>query len=673
MTVATPACKPATRNRQRRYGFMLYLRTHRWTWFAGGFLGILLIAILLFRWDWLIPIVDRQASAALGRPVHVQHLHVSLGRTTRVELEGITVENPANWPGGGNFATIERLGVDLDAMAYIRGREIVLPVIDVQAPRVDAQQLADGNANWRLGSADQTPSTGPGPKLGTLRIADGQVHVRSAPLNADFNVNLATQNSSDGQGKIVADAKGTYAKQPITAQFTGGALLSLRDAATPYPVDLQVANGPTKVSLVGTVQNPLDFAGVDLTLALSGPDMALLLPLTGIAIPKTPAYTVKGKLDYADGRVKFENFAGKVGSSDLAGNIDVDTKPKRPVLVADLQSKRVDLKDLGGFIGADPGDADKGTKKPARNNGQVLPDDPISLPKLTVADVHLKYRAARIEGRKQPLDNMRADLDIVNGDVHLHPLAFGIGGGQITSNIVLAQKNDQLHAKLKSDFQRVDIGKLLASTGVARGAGTLGGQVLIEGTGKSVADILGDGNGQAKLFVGHGGNVSALLVDLSGLQFGNALLSALGIPDRAILQCFAADVTLQKGRAAVRTMILDTDEARVNIVGGANMKSEALGLTLETEAKHFSIGTLQTPIDIKGTFGSPKIAPQIGPLALRGGAAVALGIIGTPLAALLPTIEFGTGEDGACKGLLQSARKPPVVPAPTSRPARNRR
>jgi AsmA family protein len=48
-------------------------------------------------------------------------------------------------------------------------------------------------------------------------------------------------------------------------------LLSLRDATMPYPVDLQVANGPTHVKLVGTVQDPLKFAGTDLKLSWLAP------------------------------------------------------------------------------------------------------------------------------------------------------------------------------------------------------------------------------------------------------------------------------------------------------------------------------------------------------------------------------------------------------------------
>ena len=660
---------------------MSFIARHKWLTLFGALAGAVAIVAFLFQWDWLLPIVNRQASAALGRSVTVTHLHVHLGRTTRIEAEGITIANPDGWPGGGDFATIERLGLDVLPLEYIQHRQIILPVIDVQSPKVDAQQLADGNANWTFGSsAPSNPNTSPGPKLGTLRIADGHAHVRDAKLSADFEVALATKDAPEGAdpatGQIVADAKGTYAKLPITAQFTGGALLSLRDDAHPYSIDLKVANGPTRVALQGTIKDPLAFAGANLKLDLAGPDMSLLLPLTGIAIPKTPAYRVAGKLDYATGVVKFQQFTGKVGSSDLAGNIEVDTKPQqRPVLTADLQSKLVDLRDLGGFIGAEPGDADKGTKKPvAPSNGKVLPNDPISLPRLNVADVHLKYRAARIEGRRQPLDNMQADMDIVNGDVHLHPLSFGIGRGAISGDISLAETNNQLHAKATIDFQRVDVDKLLTATGVARGAGAIGGQAVIDGTGRSVAEILGRGNGQLKLYMGRGGNLSALLVDLSGLQFGNAFLSAIGVPNRATVECLITDFVLQGGVATARTVMIDTDESRIGITGDVNLRTETLSLVTKTEPKHFSIGSLPTPIDVKGPLGAPGIYPEIGPLAGRAGAAVALGIIATPLAALLPTIQFGTGEDGACSGLLRTVQAPPrVPPAPAPAPARTRR
>ncbi len=644
-------------------------RRRRWPFLVGGLVLVLIVAMAVFRWDWLIPVVNAQASKALGRPVTITHLHVRLGRVLHIEADGVTIANPADWLGGGNFATADRLSVDVDAMAYIRSRQVVIPEIALERPQVDAQQLADGRANWTL--ASDGSSTGPGPKIGNLRISDGHAHVVSAKLRADFNLDVATQDTDGQPSQIVAAAKGTYAAQPINAQFTGGALLSLRDESQPYPVDLQVANGPTKVSVVGTIKDPLAFAGADLKLDLAGPDMALLLPLTGVAIPKTPPYRVTGNLDYAAGFVKFAGMNGKVGSSDLAGDLQVDTKPERPVLTAELQSKLVDLKDLAGFIGADPGDASKGTKRPAASNGRVLPSDPVSLPKLNVADIHLKYRAGRIQGRSQPLDNMRADLDIVNGAVSLAPLSFGIGRGQIVSDIKLTESGQGVHAKTTIDFQRVDVDKLVAATGAGRGAGAIGGRAVIDGTGRSMAEILGHGNGELKLYMGSGGNVSALLVDLSGLQFGNAVLSALGVPTRATVQCLITDFVLQQGVVDARTVLLDTDEARVGGKGSINLRDETLKLVLNTESKHFSVGSLPAPVDITGTFAKPSVLPDLAVVGARAGAAIGLGILLTPLGALLPTIQLGTGEDGACAGLLADAKAPPSVPART--PARPRR
>lgn len=652
-------------------------RRRRWPYGLIGFAVLLIAAVFAFQWDWLIPLIEPRASAAIGRPVRISHLHVRLGHTTHIVLDGVAIANPTGWPGGGDFASAEHLVVDVDSDKLIHGRHIVLPAVTLERPVVDAQQLADGTANWQFAVAGSKPENPDNkaepPQVGKLTINDGTAHVRSAPLNADFNVEIATRAGQDGQDQLLANAKGTYAKAPISAEFVGGALLSLRDSSDPYPVDLKVKNGPTTASATGSVRNPLAFAGVDVKLELAGPNMGLLLPLTGIAIPKTPPYRIAGKLDYADGVVKFDDFTGKVGSSDLAGSLGVDTKPARPVLTADLQSRMVDLKDLGGFIGAEPGDPDKGMKKPTSTNGKVLPSDKLSLPKLNVADVHLKYQARRIEGRRQPLDSMVAVLDIVDGDVSLHPLSFAIGRGKISSQIKLSQKGHDLAANADIDFQRVDVSKLMAATGVGAGAGAIGGRARIEGTGDSVAQILAGGSGELKLYMGAGGNLSALLVDISGLQFGNALLSALGVPNRTQIQCLITDFVLTKGNAESRLTMLDTDEARVGIIGDVNLRTEALNLELRTEAKHFSIGALPAAIGIKGTMGNPSIQPDLAEAGARAAAATGLGVLLTPLAALLPTIQTGTGEDGACAGLLQEVKTPPRVPAPAKKPAPSRR
>ena len=135
-------------------------------------------------------------------------------------------------------------------MAYIQHRQIVLPTITLDKPAVDAQRLEDGKANWNFtfpsGGGGSSNDSSNATQIGKLDINDGQVHVRDAKVAADFQIAVSTRDGDNGKGQIVANAKGTYAKQPITADFIGGALLSLRDASQPYPIDLHVANGPTR-------------------------------------------------------------------------------------------------------------------------------------------------------------------------------------------------------------------------------------------------------------------------------------------------------------------------------------------------------------------------------------------------------------------------------------------
>ena len=150
-------------------------------------------------------------------------------------------------------------------------------------------------------------------------------------LKADFRGQIETRDveGNDG-GQIVANAKGTYAGQPIEARMVGGALLSLRESGTPWPIDLTLANGPTRVSLKGTLQDPVALAGADLTLQASGPDMGLLEPLSGVPIPKTPPYQISTKVDLVRlERIKLTDFAGRIGQSDLNGTEDVDLGTKR--------------------------------------------------------------------------------------------------------------------------------------------------------------------------------------------------------------------------------------------------------------------------------------------------------------------------------------------------------
>ena len=646
---------------------MAMTRSARWGLIVGVPVLIVVAVILFWQWDWFIPIVDSQASAAIGRKVTVQHLHVALGRVTHIVADDVQIDNPDGFAEGDPFVHVAHLGLDFDVENYIRNRTVVISAIDLDQPKIAAVALADGSNNYTLKlkpspPADPKAPPSPPPALGRLTIEDGTAHVVIPKLRTDATATIASRDGPDGGkdgGQIVVEAKGTYAGQPVTGKLVGGALLNLRDSAKPYPIDLQLADGPTQVAAQGTVQNPLAFAGADVKLVLSGPDMALLFPLVGIALPKTPPYKIAGNLDYEAGKIRFRDFAGTLGQSDIGGTVSVDPGPARPDVTADLHSKNVDLEDLGGLLGSTPGRtsdpnmtaAQRAELARAKASPQLVPNTPINLPRLRAADLHIKYRGDHIKGRNVPFDTIAVTADVVDGAIDLHPLSLGVGTGHIVAQVKLDPKGEHdFHTTAEVQVQRLDVSRMLAATHAVNGAGRLGGSASIDTQGSSLAGMLAAGNGKLDLFMS-GGNLSALMVDLSGLEFGNALLSALGIPNRATLECLIGRFALHHGVLQTQTMLIDTSEAVISGRGNIDLGHERLEYSIKTEAKHFTIGSLPAPIGITGTFKKPSIGPDLATLGVRGGAAVGLGVLFPPLA-LLPTIQLGVGNDARCSGLL---------------------
>ncbi len=627
-------------------------------------LGLIVVAvvavIVLWDWNWFRPLAEARASALLGRPVTIGNLAVQLGWEPLVAADDIAIGNPPEFPAGSQTAHVDRVAARVELMDLLHGA-LVIPAVVVDHPVGDFHRGPSGTPNWAFklaGGSSRTP-----PRLGGLVINQGNIHLADPTLRADVQLAVSTEAAPDGEPRLVVTGRGSYANQPITARFVGGSVLALRDPSKPYPVDLQLANGATRITLKGTVEQPLTLGGAQLALDLQGPDMAQLFPLTGVPFPETQAYHVSGALDYAAGKIRFRRFAGTVGSSDLEGDFAVDPGPERPVVTATLASRRVVLADLAAFIGSTPGKSGAPTETPRQKqeraaqeaSPRLIPDLPLNLPKIKAADVHLSYKGARIESQSTPLDDLEARLAIDNGKITLDPLSFGVGQGRIVSTIALDARDGAVHAVADVDFRQVDVRRLMAATHTFGGAGTIGGRMRVDGTGRSLSEVLGSGNGELRLFM-TGGDLSALLVDLAGLDLGNALTSALGLPTRTPVRCMVGDFGLAQGQLGIRTFLIDTTEANIVAKGGINLRDEKTDVQVTTDPKHPSIGSLAAPIDITGPLKSPGIKPDPGVLAARGGAAAVLGVLLTPLGALLPTIQLGLGEDSDCAGVVDRAR-----------------
>lgn len=641
----TPAPEPAAAPTRR---------SNRWRWAGGAALGLcaaIVLLVALWDWNWFRSMVEARASAGVGRTVTMERLEVHPGRSTVIVAHGMRVANPAGFEGP-DFAFFPRFSVTFDAATWLRTGRALLTLVEADQPTFNFLQTADGKNNWTLAKPAVGPNAPPPVEVGDVVIHDGTSHVVAPAVKTDVTLAIATGGDSDKR-VVTIDGKGTYANQPITVHAVGGALLTVREDA-PYPVDITLVNGATRMTLKGSIRDPVALAGADLNLALSGPDMALLYPLTGVPIPETPPYRVIGRLDFADRRIKFSNMQGQVGSSDLEGELEMDPHGTRLLLTGTLVSHQVDLEDLAGFIGSQPGRTTTPGQtarqvqevKAAEANPKLLPTTPISLPKVRAADIHITYRGDKILGKNVPFDFLSTKLDIDDGRIRLTPLRLGLGGGTLTGTIDLKPVGEELDTNAAVQLEHVNIATLLAHWGLGSGQGSIDGTASLKGRGASLSAIVGHGDGAMRVVMPHGGDVNALLIDLSGIEIGRALLAAINVPNKEAIRCMVVDVVLQNGIMASRTLEVNTTDHVISGGGRIDLLREVLEMHLRTDVKHFTIGKLATPILISGPFKNLHFGPDP-EVAVRVGAAVGLGLLFPP-AAVLPTIQFGVGDASPC-------------------------
>jgi hypothetical protein len=193
--------------------------------------------------------------------------------------------------------------------------------------------------------------------------------------------------------------------------------------------------------------------------------------------------------------------------------------------------------------------------------------------------------------------------------------------------------------------------------------GELHGNAELTAIGNSPAALLGSSNGEVKALVSQG-SVSKFILEAMGLNLGSVVISKLFGDRQVKLNCMASDFGVTNGVMQTRVFVVDTEDATIFVDGSINLAKEELNLRILPQSKGIRIISLRAPLYVRGTFKKPDVGVDKGVVAMKAGAAVALGTVAAPLAALLALINPGPVEDSPCGPLLAQAQKKPVAPPP---------
>ena len=317
---------------------------------------VMVIALSLFNWNLLRPVIARKVTAATGRQAAINgDLKVHLWSwNPSAEADDISLRNPS-WADRDLMFGAKRLKLSVSLIHLLRGK-LVLPEIDLTEPTVNLERDAKGRASWELGNPKGTPNGNTQPsKLPTIRrliIDGGKLHVVDQIRKLTFSGSLVAADHA-GQSNDAAfqiHTSGTLNAKPFRLDANGGPLLDL-EPDKPYSFATHLTASDITLDTHVTVAKPFDLGDLVVQFEVSGNDLADVFYLTGLALPNTPKYRLAATVHVDGTLIQIDGLKGHLGTSDISGDGHLDTADKIPRLTAKLSSNTLNIVDLAPTLG----------------------------------------------------------------------------------------------------------------------------------------------------------------------------------------------------------------------------------------------------------------------------------------------------------------------------------
>ena len=677
-----------------------------------GVLVALVMLVLLFDWNWFRHPLERYISDKTQRTFTISDLDVKLGwkLTPTIRMKDVHFAN-AKWSKNGDVMARAE-AVEFSVSLRDLPDKILVPRVALTKPDLLFERMADDRKNWVLSDpGDKSPS-----KLRVSTLSVDQGRLRYFDHGQPFDIDVLASTFDPAKQEQVKDAtvapvnnqystqykfSGKYQGAAYSGNALTGEVLSFQESEVPFPVKGNLVAGTTRVSVQGTIADAANISGIDTQLRIEGQTLANLYPFLLLPLPATPPYNLSGRLILKGDKYTMDDLTGKIGTSDVTGRAAyVNSKP-RPLLTADLRSKMLDMADLGPVVGVQTkgsggkpkiSQAQTSTKASAVaaakaiDPNRILPAGSFDGSRLQKIDAEVNLEAVRLKVPVDlPFESLRASLDLKNSILKLQPLEFGFAGGIINSQITLDARKPIINTDATVNMRRIQVAKLIPDRKTfAQGAGLMGATIQLKGSGNSIADAAAKSNGRISAAIANG-RLSNLLDAASGLNGGKIITLLAGGDKTIAVNCGGIAFDVKQGIGTSSLFVIDTEQTQILGEGGFNFASERFDFKISPMPKRVGILSLRTPVRVFGNFKSLDYSLEKGPLLARIGGAIALAAV-APLAALIPLLETGPGENTNCarvasevssaqKQAVASAKKTPAKvsvtepkPAPTTAP-----
>lgn len=568
------------------------------------------------------------------------------------------------WASQPDLFRADLIDARIAPFSLIFGDRARLSWLELRNGAVDLEWSRDHKQNtWTLGdpNSDGEPMTWP--LIRQARLAGTTLRYRDPQMQLNADIGFETVRAKDTRfaSDVRLSGTGSMRGKPFDLK---GSLLSPNATVSggKNSLVLRAEAGATVVDVTGTLRGATELEGSDLQLVTRGPNLSQLFDFLGAAIPDTRRYRFTSALTKVGDEWRFTRLKGRFGDSDLSGGFTASLPNGRLLLTADLATLTLDIIDVAPFFGYDPAKIEQqgaaGAIETVQGTPRVLPDTPLRVEAIRNFDATVQYKVKRVRAQYVPISDIDLSLKLDRSVLTLSPLTFAMSGGQVASDIEINARGAPVRTTYDIRLAPTPMGTLLARWGVEQSGttGTIKGRIQMTGLGDTLHDSLATSNGRIAVIL-PAGTMWARNVQLSELDIGTfaTKMFAGKLKEPVQINCGLIAFTVRNGVAAADPILIDTKKNVMIGRGGFSFRNERLDIAFRADSKKISLFSGQSPIGINGYFAKPGMAVVSPELMARGGAALGLAVVGTPLAAVLAFADVGDAKGAACGPILSGA------------------
>ena len=466
-------------------------------------IGLLVLAYAILwitKGRFLKPYFERYASRYAERPVRVAgDFQLYLNPYVHFVAQGLSVGNPS-WAARPHLFTARDIQLELHTLPLILGRQR-FAYLTLDGGGADLEWNRARQNTWTFGPKSNGPTTIPA--IERLAVTNTHLDYADPALALKLGVDVGDIAGANSRvdGAIGFTGKGTAHGKPFGLQ---GRLLApnatMASGRNPLEAHLQVADA--RLDVTGTLPGATVLEGADLKLRARGRDFNTPLGLLGVTAISTRSYNLFANLTKRGPEWRFTRIRGGFGDSDIAGHATLSLPKERLLIVGDLSSRKLDILDVGPWIGYDPAALNKGSViRLVGGVPRIIPDATLASNSLTIFDARVRYRAATVRTGSLPIQDVLLGVDLDHRKLRLAPMDLTVAGGRFTGEVTLNARVSPVVTDYDFRLANTPLPRLLAAFHVplAGTTGTIRARLQLRGFGdtmrKSLASSVGPDRG----------------------------------------------------------------------------------------------------------------------------------------------------------------------------------